>query len=211
MSRISTDNTDVVGVILAGGLSRRMEGGKALAALAGKPMIAHVIERMRPQLGTLVINANGDPAPFAGFGLPVAPDVFAGHAGPLAGLLTGMYWAREHAPKVRWIVTTACDTPFLPASYVETLRAATGGIHPAIAIAASDSGHHHVLGIWAIALAGDLAEYLETGGRKVQDWAERHPHFLASFPAEGGVDPFYNINTPDDFAVAEQLMRGEVS
>src|SRR5690242_21926253 len=106
---------EVAGVILAGGLSRRMGGGdKCLRALGGKPILAHIIERIRPQVGALVLNANGDPARFASFGLPVAGDVVEGFAGPLAGVLTGMEWAARHAPACRFLASFASDAPFVP-------------------------------------------------------------------------------------------------
>lgn len=210
MNLISAGNEDVVGVVLAGGRAQRMGGGKALRPLGGEPMIAHVIERLRRQVGALVINANDDPATFAAFGLPVAADVYGDYAGPLAGVLTGMCWAREHAPDARYIATAPCDTPFLPEDFVETLRRATGGAGAAIAIAASASGRHYVLGLWDIALADDLAAYLDGGGRKVRDWVERHPHTVVEFAAAGpsGADLLYNVNTPEEFATAEQLLRG---
>jgi len=212
MGQSAHAGTDVAGVILAGGQSRRMGGGdKALRLLAGKPMIRHVIERLRPQTAMLVINANSIHGDFEQFGLPVAADVYGDYAGPLAGLLTGMRWAREHFPAAQWIATAACDTPFLPANYVEALRQAAAPAGAAIAIAALGERTHYVLGLWAVDLAGDLAAYLAGGERKVQLWVERHPHVTVTFPPAATGDPFFNVNTPEDFALAERLLRGEAA
>ena len=121
----------LVGLLLAGGLSRRMGGGdKTLRPLGGRTILDHVIERVRPQVEPLVLNANGDPARFAGTGLPVAPDVVPDFAGPLAGVLTGLDWAAEHAPGARWVATFATDAPFLPTDLVERLLAASSGRAP---------------------------------------------------------------------------------
>jgi molybdenum cofactor guanylyltransferase len=201
----------VAGFVLAGGLSRRMGGGdKGLREVAGKPLMAHVIERLSRQASPLAINANGDPARFAAFGLPVIPDASADYAGPLAGVLAGMRWAREAAPEGRFIVTAACDTPLFPGDLVAKFLAAAGGAYPAIVLAASAGQVHPVFGLWPTALAGDLAEALAAGTRKVLHWTDRHPHFLAEFPflSLGGkeADPFFNANTPEELAQAAALL-----
>lgn len=203
---------DVAGVILAGGRSQRMGGAnKALLPLAGRPMIAHVIERLQGQTAALIINTSNPEAGFEPFGLPLAPDVHGDYAGPLAGVLTGMRWAREHSPAARWIATAACDTPFLPGNYVAALQEAAGGAGAAIAIAGSGGRSHHVLGLWAVTLAGDLAAQLAGGTRKVQLWVERHPHISVDFPMTATGDPFFNVNTPDDFALAARRLSGEAA
>jgi molybdenum cofactor guanylyltransferase/molybdopterin-guanine dinucleotide biosynthesis protein MobB len=206
------DRADIVGIILAGGRSRRMGGGeKALMPLAGKAMVAHVIGRFAPQVAATVLIVNGDPAPFRGFGLPIAADAYGDYAGPLAGLLSGMIWAREHCPGARWVATAPCDTPFLPENYVAALREAAGDCADAIVIAASGGRSHFASGLWPIALREDLAEWLGAGGRRMQSWIERHPHFEANFApvitGTSSVDPFFNVNTPEDYAAAGAVMK----
>lgn len=212
MIQRSYQQTHVAGAILAGGRSRRMgEGDKGLKPLGEKPMIAHVIERLQPQVSALVINANSDADAYTAFGLPVAADIYGDYAGPLAGLLTTMRWAAAHCPNARWVVTAACDTPFIPVNYVEMLMRAALPSPGKIALAASGSGTHYVLGLWPLELADDLASWLAKGERKVQLWVARHPHVTVSFPAaECGrdlLDPFFNTNTPDDFAAAARLIK----
>jgi molybdenum cofactor guanylyltransferase/molybdopterin-guanine dinucleotide biosynthesis protein MobB len=207
----SSTNAGCVGVLLAGGLSRRMGGGdKSLRHLGGRPMIAHAVERLRPQVDALILNANGDASRFAFLGLPVVADREADYAGPLAGVLAGMDWAREHAPDARWIVTAACDTPFFPRDLVARLRAAAEEAKAEIALAASKGQGHFVFALWPVALADDLADYLAQGGRKVQDWIAQYAHLHVEFaPAEIGgseVDPFFNVNTPEDLVFAESLL-----
>jgi molybdopterin-guanine dinucleotide biosynthesis protein A len=207
----SSTNVACVGVLFAGGQSRRMGGGdKSLRGLGGRPMIAHAIGTLRPQVDALIINANGDPARFAAFGLPVVPDRDADFAGPLAGLLAGMMWTREHHPEAQCVMTAACDTPFFPADLVARLGAAADRAEAEIATAASGGQGHFVFGLWSLALAEDLAAYLAEGRRKVQDWIERQAHVTVEFePVEIGgtaIDPFFNINTPEDLAEAEALL-----
>jgi molybdopterin-guanine dinucleotide biosynthesis protein A len=176
-------------------------------------MLAHVAERLRPQVAAVVINANGDPSRFAAFGLPVAADREAGYAGPLAGVLAGMEWARRHRPQSAGIVTAACDTPFFPRRLVAELSAAAEEAGAEIAVAASGGREHFVFALWPVRLADDLAAHLAQGNRKVQDWIERHRHVQVAFGPEtiGGVavDPFFNVNTPEDFAAAEAMLREE--
>lgn len=199
----------VTGVILAGGQSRRMGGGdKSLRDISGAPMLRHVIERLGAQAGRLVINANGDPARFAAFGLEVAPDTVEGFAGPLAGVLAGMQWAREHTPKARWIATAATDTPFFPADLVVRLAGACGHDEGMIALAKSGERVHPVFGLWPVALADDLEKAVRDEGlRKVMVWVERHPNVEVAFRGavvDGvEIDPFFNVNTPEDLETAE--------
>jgi molybdopterin-guanine dinucleotide biosynthesis protein A len=197
------------GVILAGGLARRMGGGdKALCLLAGRPLLAHVIERLAPQVDELVLNANGDPARFAPFGLPVVPDTVLGFAGPLAGVLAGMRWAaaRGHAE----VVSAAGDTPFFPRDMVARLRAARGD--QPISMAATNDPvrgltEHPTFALWPVRLADDLERALTEGHmRKVIVWTSRHGCARAVF--EGAELPFFNVNTPDDLAEAERLAAG---
>lgn len=201
----------VVGVLLAGGQSRRMGGGdKCLLELAGKPLLAHVVERLKPQTHALVLNANGDPDRFAAFGLPVIADPVEGFAGPLAGVLAGFTWARENAPDARWIVTAASDTPFFPSDLVARLLDATGGKYPAIALASSNDRLHPVFGLWPTALMDDLQQALEDGVRKVLHWSDSHATFTAEFETrlvgDETVDPFFNANTPEDLERAASIL-----
>ncbi len=208
---MSSNIEPVIGVLLAGGQSRRMGGGdKCLLELAGKPLLAHVIERLKPQTSELVLNANGDLDRFSEFGLPTIADPVEGFAGPLAGVLAGFTWARENAPDTRWIVTAATDTPFFPQDLVARLLEATKGQYPAIALASSNERMHPVFGLWPVALAGDLHQALESGTRKVLDWTGRHTNVTAEFPGieTGGtaIDPFFNANRPDDMAHAAAVL-----
>ncbi len=208
---MSSSIEPVIGVLLAGGQSRRMGGGdKCLLELAGKPLLAHVIDRLKPQTSALVLNANGDLDRFSGFDLPTIADPITGFAGPLAGVLAGFTWVRENAPDTRWIVTAATDTPFFPQDLVAKLLDATKGKYPAIALASSNERMHPVFGLWPVALADDLHQALESGTRKVLDWTGRHTTITAVFPKieTGGItiDPFFNANRPDDMAHAETVL-----
>lgn len=200
----------VIGVLLAGGLARRMGGGdKCLLPLAGKPLLTHAIERLEPQADALVLNANGDPARFAAFGLDVVQDPIVGYAGPLAGVLAGMEWAKRNRPSARWIATAASDTPFFPRDYVARLLEAAQPHHPAIAMAASDGREHPVFSLWPVALISDLRAALEGGTRKILDWTDRHTTLTVAFEMiegpDGAVDPFFNANHPEDLERAARI------
>jgi molybdopterin-guanine dinucleotide biosynthesis protein A len=198
----------VVGVLLAGGMARRMGGGdKCLRTLGGRPILAHVIERARPQVAALVLNANGDPARFAGFGLPVAADVVEGFAGPLAGVLTGMAWTRAQRPDCPWIMTIATDTPFFPSDLVTRMLGAIAQDEADLACAASGGRAHPVFGLWPVRLADQLrAAMLDEGVRKVDVWTARYRLAEVAFPADR-IDPFFNTNRPEDLAEAERLLE----
>lgn len=201
----------VVGVVLAGGLSRRMGGGdKGLRTLAGKPMLAHVIDRLAPQVQRCVINANGDPGRFIPFGLPVVPDTVDGFAGPLAGVLAGMRWALSHEPQASWIATVPGDSPLLPEDLVARLSAALPPATDAIALAQSMGRIHPVAGLWPVRLAGSLQTALEAGVRKVVAWTDTHGTIPVPFPqarcGDTEVDPFFNANTPEEFDTLSALL-----
>lgn len=198
-----------VGCLLAGGQSRRMGGGdKCLKDLAGRPMLAHVIGRLAPQVSRLVINANGDPARFAHFGLPVTADPVEGFVGPLGGILAGLIWARENAPQARWVATAASDTPFFPDDLVARLAAATGHRDGVIALARSGERVHPVFGLWPVSLANDLDHAVRVESlHKVLVWVSRHPNVTVTFE-RAGVDPFFNANTPEDFERAAEIAAG---
>jgi molybdopterin-guanine dinucleotide biosynthesis protein A len=197
----------VVGVLLAGGLARRMGGGdKCLRPLGGRPILARVIERAAPQVDALVLNANGDPARFAAFGLPVAADLVEGFAGPLAGVLTGLEWAKAHRPDAGWVASIATDTPFLPRDLVSCLLDAVAAEGAQLACAASGGRNHPVFGLWPVALAGELRQALvEEGMRKIDAWTARYRLAVVEFPI-ARLDPFFNTNRPEDLAEAELLL-----
>lgn len=203
----------VTGVILAGGLSRRMGGGdKGLLDLGGASMLDRVIDRLRPQVGRLVLNANGDPGRFAAFGLPVVADATADYAGPLAGILAGMRWSLAHVPAARHIATVSSDAPFLPTDLVARLSSEIADRPDAISLARSGGDVHPVIGLWPVALADDLEAWLAAGTRKVLVWVDRHPSAQVDFPQIeiGGrrIDPFFNANTPEELAAARALIGG---
>ena len=205
----------VCGVLLAGGQSRRMGGGdKTLRKLGDRTILQHVIDRAAPQVERLVLNANGDPHRFADARLPVAPDVVDGFAGPLAGVLTGMEWAAQHAPETRWLASFACDAPFLPTDLVARLRQAAEDQGADLACAASGGRSHPVFGLWRIDLRHDLRQAMvEEAVRKVDVWTARHRLVTIDFPLEdratGPRDPFFNTNHPDDLAEAARLLAAQ--
>ena len=194
----------IVGVILAGGLARRMGGGdKALRALSGRPVLDWVVERARPQVSALALNANGDPGRFAPWGLPVLADPVEGFVGPLAGVLAGLDWAAELGAD--WLATFPCDAPFLPADLVARLCQVRLAAGVPLACARSDGRDHPVVGLWPTSLRGDLRTALvDEGLRKVDLWTARHGLAVAEFAATPH-DPFFNANRPEDFQVAEGL------
>ena len=196
----------VAGVLLAGGLSRRMGGDdKCLQRLGGKSLLARAIARARPQVETLVLSANGDPGRFASYGLAVALDVIDGHAGPLAGILTGMEWARAHAPGCRWLASFASDAPFFPTDLVARLAAAVEDDAAELACAASGGRTHPVFGLWPVDLADALREALVGEEmRKIDRWTARYALAEVAF-ADTPRDPFFNVNAPADLAEAERL------
>lgn len=200
--------TGVAGVLLAGGQARRMGGGdKCMLELDGRPLLSHVIDRARSQVDCLMINANGDPGRFAAFGLPVEKDSVEGFAGPLAGVLTGLEWAARERPDCSHVATIATDTPFFPADLVARLRSAVDG-GADMACAASGDRHHPVFGLWPVARADDLRRALvEEDIRKVDIWTVRYRLDAVEFPV-GGIDPFFNVNRPDDLARAEAHLAG---
>jgi molybdopterin-guanine dinucleotide biosynthesis protein A len=198
----------VVGLLLAGGQSRRMGGGdKTLRILGGIPLLDRVIERLRPQVDALVLNANGDPGRFASYALPVVADSVSGFAGPLAGVLAGLDWAASLRPDCPYIVSVATDAPFLPTDLVTRLADGLDAAHADLACAASGGRAHPVFGMWPVRLREDLRHAVVAEGiRKVDLWTERHKLATVSF-AEQPVDPFFNANRPEDFETAAALLR----
>ena len=199
----------LIGLLLAGGRATRMGGGdKCLRLLSGRPLLEHVIQRLRPQVRRLLLNANGDPARFSGYGLPVVADSPPDFAGPLAGILAGLEWARREAPDCPLLLSAPTDAPFLPQDLAARLLAARASEGAEIAMAASGGRTHPVVGLWPVALAAELRRVLvEEGLRKVDLWTARHRVAIADFPI-GAVDPFFNANRPEDLAEAERLAAG---
>lgn len=197
----------ILGVILAGGLARRMGGGdKGLKTIGGRSILERILERLRPQVGGMIINANGDPARLSALGLPVVADAIEGFPGPLAGVLTGIAWARSHRPDISDIVTVPADGPFLPRDLVAHLIAARDAAGADLACAASAGRAHPVVGLWPVRLYDDLHRaVVEEGLRKVDIWTARHKLARAEFAAHP-VDPFFNANAPEDLAEAERLL-----
>lgn len=183
----------LAGIILAGGQSRRMGGGdKFLSDLGGRPVIAVVVDRLGC---AAAINANGDPARLAAFGLPVIPDSLPDHPGPLAGVLAGMDWAAARG--VPRIVTAAADTPFFPRDLAARLAVPDA----AIVMATHDGQDHPAFAVWDVALRDDLRAALLAGTRRMRDWMDAHAAHRVEVP---GRDPFFNINTPADLDAARQ-------
>lgn len=199
--------TGTVGVLLAGGLARRIGGGdKCLRPLGSETLLARVIARAAPQVGPLILNANGDPARFAAYDLPVVPDVVEGNAGPLAGILTALDWAAAHAPHHPLVASFATDAPFLPRDLVEVMTHARDLAGADLACAASEGRAHPVFGLWPVELREDLREALvEQGERKIDRWTASHRLVEVAFPS-GHVDPFFNANRAEDLAEAERLI-----
>lgn len=197
----------ILGVLLAGGQSARMGGGdKCLLRLGGKTLLAHAIARAAPQVGTLILNANGAAARFVEYGLPVVADSVDGFAGPLAGILSALEYAHTHYPACTHVISFATDTPFFPDDLVARLFNATWERNMPLASAASGGRSHPVFGLWPVMLAGDLRRaMLDENIRKVDVWTGRHGTAVADYPVLP-FDPFLNINRPEDLAQAERLL-----
>ncbi len=194
----------ILGVILAGGQATRMGGGdKGLLLLDDRPILAHVIERLRPQVDGLALNANGDPARFAAFGLTVLPDETDDYPGPLAGVLAGLDWAAGEGAEA--IVTAASDTPFFPDDFVAALRIAAGtGLAEAATMAPDGPRRHPTFGIWPVSSREDLRCAMTRGTRKVTAWTDAVGVGRATFTDP---DAFFNVNTPADLIRARSLAR----
>ena len=195
-----------LGLVLAGGLARRMGGGdKALLRIGDATILERVLDRLTPQCNGVILNANGDPGRFAFTRLPVVADDVPGFAGPLAGILAGLDWAATHAPSVAWVASVPGDCPFLPRDMVARLHAARATDHQPLACARSGEWRHPVVGLWPVALRADLRHALVAEGmRKIEVWTGRHGIAIADWPT-APVDPFFNVNTPEDAAEAGRI------
>lgn len=193
------------GVLLAGGLARRMGGGdKPMRQIGGRPILSHVIDRLATQCQELVLNANGDPARFASFGLPVIADTVGNYPGPLAGILAALDWAAANRPNVGWVLSAATDCPFLPRDLVARLHYARAAQGTQLAVAASGGRSHPVIGLWSVALRGELRHALVAENiRKIDRWTARYKCATVEWPVEK-LDPFFNANTIEDIAEAER-------
>jgi molybdopterin-guanine dinucleotide biosynthesis protein A len=201
-----TTEVPTLGLILAGGLARRMGGGdKPRTMIGGQTILARVIGRLAPQCTRLIVNANGDPARFADTGLPVVADDVPDFAGPLAGVLAGLDWAAANAPGTAYVASVPGDCPFLPRELVARLHRVRAESELPLACARSGEWRHPVVGLWPVALRADLRRAVtEEGLRKIEVWTARHGVALADWPDQP-VDPFYNVNTPEDAAAASRL------
>ena len=204
---------NMAGIILAGGLSRRMGGGdKGLLMLGGQPLLAHIAARLAPQVQAMALNANGEPERFRDLGLPVVPDTVPGFPGPLAGVLAGLDWAAANT-QCQAIVTAAGDTPFFPPDLAARLAAAAADRPGTIAVARSAGRLHPTFALWPLAVRAALESFLvDEGNRRVLSLIERQQSIAVDFEpaAVNGrqIDPFFNINTPGDLAEAETILRG---
>ena len=197
-----------LGLVLAGGLARRMGGGdKARIRIGGATILDRVLACLSAQCTGLAINANGDPARFADTGLPVLADDVEGFVGPLAGVLAGLEFAAK-ARGIEWMLSVPGDCPFLPDDLVERLHQARRDAGTPLACARSGEWRHPVVALWPVALRADLRSALvEEGLRKIEAWTARHGVAIADWPA-APVDPFFNVNTPEDLAEAERIAAG---
>jgi molybdopterin-guanine dinucleotide biosynthesis protein A len=199
----------IYGIVLAGGLSRRMGGGdKALQILGGMSLLARVVAVLRPQCGGLVLNANGDPARLAEFDLPVAADDVAGFKGPLAGILAGLDWIAAHHRDAEFALSTPADTPFLPNDLGVCLKDARAHNNAVTACASSGGRTHPLIALWPVAIRRDLRHVLvEEDMRKAGDFLQRYPRAIADWPV-APFDPFFNVNKPGDLTEAESILSG---
>jgi molybdenum cofactor guanylyltransferase len=203
---VTTKVHGIPAVLLAGGLARRMGGGdKPMRTIGGRTILERVIARLKPQCDGLILNANGDPARFAAFGLPVIADGVADFPGPLAGILAGLDWAASNRPDVTHILSAAADCPFLPRDLVSKLEEARRAQNAELAVASSGGQTHPVIGLWSVALREQLRHALVVEDvRKIDRWTARFPLATVSWPA-APLDPFFNANTAEDIAEAERL------
>lgn len=198
--------SETLGLILAGGLARRMGGGdKPMRKIGERTILARVIDRMGPQCDGLALNANGDASRFSAFGLPVVADDVPGFAGPLAGVLAGLDWAASHAPQIEWVASAAADCPFLPRNLVARFHAARIAESADLCVARSGGQTHPVIGLWRVSLRDDLRRALvDEDMRKIDRWTARYRLATVDWDI-GAFDPFFNANAPEDLEEAERL------
>jgi molybdopterin-guanine dinucleotide biosynthesis protein A len=202
------DTKNIIGVLLAGGLARRMGGGdKCLQMLGGKTLLSYAIDLAKPQVSRLILNATGDGSRFSEFDLPVVPDVVDGAQGPLAGILTGMEWAAHNVNNCEWIVTFPTDAPFFPSNLVERMLEKVHNKNADMACARSNERTHPVFALWPIKLAGELRQaMLEENLRKIDKWTTHYNIVNVDWTTDSH-DPFFNINFPEDLLQAEEYLN----
>jgi molybdopterin-guanine dinucleotide biosynthesis protein A len=203
---MTTERPPTLGLVLAGGLARRMGGGdKTRIRIGGKTILARMLARLQPQCSGVILNANGDPARFADTGLPVVGDSIPDFAGPLAGILAGLDWAATHAPEVADVASVPGDCPFLPADLIARLAAARRTAGLPLACARSGEWRHPVVGLWPVALRDELRTALiDESLHKIEAWTARYGVAIVDWKSTP-VDPFFNVNTPEDAAEAERI------
>jgi molybdopterin-guanine dinucleotide biosynthesis protein A len=202
------EHPPTLGLVLAGGLARRMGGGdKAFLKIGGQTILQRSLARFQPQCSGIVLNANGDPKRFSDYPFPVVADNIPDFAGPLAGILAGLDWAAKNKPEIEWIASVPGDCPFVPRDIVSRLHEARVAENQKLACAKSGDWRHPVVGIWPVSLRADLRRALmDEGLHKIEVWTRRHGIAIAEWP-DKPVDPFFNVNTPEDLAKAEVLAR----
>jgi molybdopterin-guanine dinucleotide biosynthesis protein A len=207
-----TEQPRTVGLVLAGGLARRMGGGdKALIRIGGEAILDRVLAVLRGKCDPIILNANGDPTRFARYGLPVIADSVPDFAGPLAGILAGLDWAAAHAPGTEWVVSVPGDCPFLPTDLVDRLHAVRAEAETPLACARSGDWRHPVVGLWRVDLRDDLRHALTVEDlRKIEIWTARHGVAIAAW-SDQPIDPFFNVNTPDDVATADRVAKQQAN
>lgn len=205
---MTSDHPPTLGLVLAGGLARRMGGGdKAFIEIGSVPILDRVLTRLRPQCAGVVLNANGDPRRFASYGLPVIPDDVPDFAGPLAGILAALDWAAANMSAIQWVISVPGDAPFLPSDLVDRLHAARVAEGRMLACAKSGDWRHPVAALWPVSLRADLRYALvKEDLHKIEIWTGRHGIAIAEWP-DAPVDPFFNVNTPEDRERANALVK----
>lgn len=204
MTNNNEQTSNCLGLILAGGQSTRMDGvEKSFIKLGDAPLIERTINRLKPQISEIIISANSAPEKFRKFNLPIIKDTIEGYAGPLAGVLSAMRWAKTNQPTIKSIITVAVDTPFFPTNYAKKMFP-HHQVDVQITIAKSGGRNHPVFAIWDVNLADDLEKFLvDEGNRKVMMFARRYKYFIQNFDDKSGIDPFFNINTYENLTQAQ--------
>lgn len=203
----ATANPATVGAILVGGLARRLGGGdKTLRQVGGHTILARLIERLRPAVTQLIINANDHPVRFAAYGLPIVPDTLPDHQGPLAGVLAALDWTAASEPSVAWVVTAPGDAPFLPRDLVTRLHDACRREDAQLACAGSLGRAHPVAALWQVSIRDELRRALREGIRRIDRFTEPYERAVVEWNGRP-VDPFFNVNTPEDLAEADRLVQ----
>jgi molybdopterin-guanine dinucleotide biosynthesis protein A len=202
------DHPPTLGLVLAGGLARRMGGGdKAFIEIGNLPILDRVLARLQPQCAGVILNANGDPRRFASYGLPVVPDDVPDFAGPLAGILASLDWAAANMSAIQWVISVPGDAPFLPNDLVDRLHAARIAEGRMLACAKSGDWRHPVAALWPVSLRADLRHALvKEDLHKIEIWTGRHGIAIAEWP-DNPIDPFFNVNTPEDRDRANALVK----